>query len=183
MQSGVIAYNNIFPEVERAVFLAPGSFIIGAVYLAQGVSIWYNVVLRGDVNYIEIGEYSNIQDNSTIHADSGAGSGLPGGLPTIVGKRVTVGHNCVLHACTIEDYCAIGMGAIVMDGALVCRGSIIGAGALIPKNMKIPPYSVAVGVPAKITKTLSEDTLTERKKQIDFYYQLALNNKSGCKEE
>ena len=173
MREGVYSYNDIEPEIGENVLIAPGARVIGRVKLAEGVSIWHNAVLRGDVHDIEIGPYSNIQDNSTVHCDSGISGLNPNGLPTIVGAHVTVGHNCVLHACNIEDNCVIGMGAIILDGAHIGRGSVIGAGALVTKGTVIPPLSLVVGVPGKVVKTLPESTAEANEKQTEHYYELA----------
>lgn len=176
------SYEGHSPKIAEDVFLAPGSCVIGDVEIAPECSIWYNTVVRGDVNYIRIGRRSNIQDNSTIHADSGR-SGVKGGtgLPTIVGNYVTVGHNCLLHACTIEDYCLIGMGAVLLDGSVIGKGSVIGAGALVLKEMVIPPFSVVVGSPAKVIQTLDESSIQERMNQAEHYYHLSLENKRCIK--
>lgn len=178
-------YLGQLPRIDKNTFIAPGSCIIGDATVMEGVSIWYNAVLRADVNRIHIGRFSNIQDNTTVHADSGRGSGLSGGLPTIVGEYVTVGHNCILHACTIEDYCLIGMGAIILDGAVIGKGSIIGAGTVVTKGSVIPPFSVVVGTPGKVVRTIDENTLEERMDQAMHYYRLAMENKSSltsCKQ-
>lgn len=168
------------PVIKDNCFIAPGARIIGNVVIGYGSSVWYNVVIRGDVNYIRIGNNTNIQDNTMIHADSGR-SGISGseGLPTILGDNVTVGHNCILHACTIEDCCMIGMGSIVLDGAVIGRGTVIGAGAVITKKTVIPPFSVVVGIPAKVIKTLDEASLEERLNQAQHYYRLAQENKES----
>jgi carbonic anhydrase/acetyltransferase-like protein (isoleucine patch superfamily) len=181
--------NNIFPFkdsrpfIAKDTFIAPGAFVIGDVTLAEKVSIWYNVVVRGDVNSIKIGTMSNIQDNTTIHADSGRSGLKADGLPTIVGNCVSVGHNCVLHACTIEDYCLIGMGAIILDGSVVGRGSIVGANSVVTKGTIIPPCSVVVGTPAKVIKTMTEEeAIAARLDQAQHYYRLAMNNKNSLRE-
>lgn len=173
MKEGIYPYKNTLPEIGEEVFIAPGARVIGRVKLGKGVSIWHNAVLRGDVHDIEIGEYSNIQDNSTVHCDSGISGLNNDGLPTIIGAHVTVGHNCVLHACTVEDDCLIGMGSIVLDGAHIGRGSIIGAGALVTKGTVIPPFSLVVGVPGKVVKTLPESTAEANRKQTEHYFLLA----------
>ncbi|MEG1849884.1 MAG: gamma carbonic anhydrase family protein [Oscillospiraceae bacterium] len=167
------------PVADPDGFIAPGALLIGDVTLAQGVGIWYNSVLRGDVNAIRIGRFSNIQDNSTVHADSGRSGLRADGMPTLIGNYVTVGHGCILHACTIEDGCLIGMGAIVLDGAVIGRGSVIGAGAVITKGTVIPPFSVAVGTPAKVIKTMAESSFAARIEQAEHYYRLAMENKQS----
>ncbi|HZW50133.1 MAG TPA: gamma carbonic anhydrase family protein [Bacillota bacterium] len=175
--SGVYTFQNKVPVIHPNTLIAAGAKIIGDVTLAEGASVWYNAVLRADVNPIRIGKFSNIQDNSTVHEDSGEGSGLPQGLPTVLGDYVTVGHGCILHACVVEDYCLIGMGAVILDGAVIGKGSIVGAGAVVTKGTVIPPFSVVLGMPAKVVKTLTEDTIAARIDHANHYYQLAMAHK------
>jgi carbonic anhydrase/acetyltransferase-like protein (isoleucine patch superfamily) len=121
------------------------------VEMKEYSSVWPNVTVRGDVNRIEIGRYTNIQDNAVLHvADKYA---------CVVGDFVTVGHSALLHACTVEDHCLIGMHATVLDGAVVGRGSIVAAGAVVTKGTIIPPFSLVAGIPAKVIKTLDESNL------------------------
>lgn len=142
-------FEGISPILDEKTFVADGAKIIGDVTLKEFASIWFNTVVRGDVNRIEIGRYTNIQDNSVIHvADD---------FPTIIGDFVTVGHNATLHGCTIEEHCLIGMSATVLNGAVVGKGSIVAAGALIKQNQIIPPNSLVVGVPGKVIKSTEED--------------------------
>jgi carbonic anhydrase/acetyltransferase-like protein (isoleucine patch superfamily) len=136
------------PTIDPTVFIARGAQIIGDVRLAEGSSIWYNVVLRGDINYVEIGPNTNIQDGSILH--------VVNDRPCVVKENVTVGHGAILHACTVEPECLIGMGAIILTGAVIGRGSIIAAGALIPENSVVEPFSLMVGVPARLLRTLDE---------------------------
>lgn len=134
------------PVTHEKSYCAEGSRVIGDVEMGEFASIWYNVVARGDVSYIRVGKYSNVQDNSVLHvADN---------KPCIIGDYVTVGHNVVLHGCLVEDHCLIGMGATVLTGAVVGKGSIVAAGALVLENMVIPPNSLVVGVPGKVVKTI-----------------------------
>lgn len=136
------------PEVDKKAWIAEGAAVIGKVKMKEFSSIWYNCTVRGDVNRIEIGKYSNIQDNTVLHvSDTHA---------CIVGDYVTVGHAAILHACTVEEHCLIGMGATVLDGAVIGKGSIVGAGALVTKGKVIPPNSLVLGSPAKVVKTLAE---------------------------
>lgn len=169
----VFPYEDVWPQIESDVLLCPGAMVVGRVKIGEGSSVWYNAVIRGDVHDVAVGRYTSIQDGTIIHEDSGRGSGLDGGLPTVVGDYVTVGHGVILHACRIEDYALIGMGAIVMDGAVVGRGAVVGAGALVTKNTVIPPFSVAMGSPAKVVKTLPESSLEQRKEQAMHYHGLA----------
>lgn len=141
-------FEGILPDIDEKAYIAEGAQIVGAVKMKIFSSIWHNTVVRGDVNRIEIGEYSNIQDNGTVHvADDN---------PSIIGDYVTVGHGAILHGCVVEEHCLIGMGVIVLNGAIVGKGSIIAAGTVVREGMKIPPYSLVVGVPGRIVKSLPE---------------------------
>ncbi|MDF2569402.1 MAG: yrdA [Sporomusa sp.] len=145
----IAEFEGIKPTLDEKTFIADGAKVIGAVTMKEFSSLWFNVVARGDVNRIEIGRYSNVQDNSVVHvADA---------HPTIIGDYVTVGHNAIIHGCTIEEHCLIGMGAVVLNGAVVGKGSIIAAGAVVKENQIIPPHSLVVGVPAKIVKSVPDE--------------------------
>jgi carbonic anhydrase/acetyltransferase-like protein (isoleucine patch superfamily) len=178
--SSVYGYKGIYPRLGNDVFLAPGSRVIGDVQLGDGVNIWYNTVLRGDVSPVFIGKNSNVQDNCTIHT----ASALIGDkdIPTIVGENVTIGHNCVLHACTVEDGCLSGMGAVILDGAVIGRGSIVGAGALVLMNTVIEPFSLVVGSPAKVVRTLPQESFAQRLSHAEHYMRLAQENQRGILE-
>ena len=169
----IYPFEGMIPQIEKDVLLCPGAMVVGRVRIGEGSSVWYNAVIRGDVHDVVIGRYTSIQDGTIIHEDSGRGSGLEGGLPTVVGDYVTVGHGVILHACRVEDYALVGMGAIVMDGAVIGRGSVVGAGALVTKNTVIPPFSVVLGSPAKIVRVLPESSLEQRKEQAMHYHGLA----------
>lgn len=137
------------PVLDAKSFLADGAKVIGDVTMKEFSSMWCNAVARGDVNRIEIGRYSNVQDNSVLHvADD---------FPAIIGDFVTVGHNAVVHGAVIEDHCLIGIGAILLNGAVIGRGSIIAAGALVREGQIIPPHSLVVGVPAKVVKAVPDE--------------------------
>jgi carbonic anhydrase/acetyltransferase-like protein (isoleucine patch superfamily) len=154
-------YGDRKPQIAPTAFIADGAKVIGGVEIGDNASILFNTVLRGDINDIRVGACSNIQDNSTLHvADE---------WPCIVGDYVTVGHGVNLHGCVIEDEVVVGMGAIVMNGVVVGRQSTIGAGALIPPNTKIPPRSLVVGVPAKVTKELPEEQAAGNKYWAEKY--------------
>lgn len=142
-------FEGIQPVRDEKTFVADGAKVIGKVTMKEFSSIWFNSVARGDVNRIEIGRYSNVQDNSVLHvADD---------CSTIIGDFVTVGHNCIIHGATIEDHCLIGMGAIILNKAVIGRGSIIAAGAVVKERQIIPPHSLVVGVPGKIVKQVPEE--------------------------
>lgn len=135
------------PSVADACFVAPGAVLAGNVTLHSSVGIWFNAVLRADYEPIIIGEGSNIQDNVTGHVDTG--------FPLTLGKNVSVGHNAVIHGCTVEDDCLIGMGAIVMNGAVIGTGSLVAAGAVVLEGTIVPPGSLVAGVPAKVRRELT----------------------------
>ncbi|GHI09344.1 anhydrase [Streptomyces cellostaticus] len=137
------------PRLDAEVFVAPTASVIGDVSLRSGASVWYGAVLRGDVEKIEVGAASNVQDNCTLHADPG--------FPVSVGERVSIGHNAVVHGATVEDDCLIGMGATVLNGAVIGAGSLVAAQALVPQGMVVPPGSLVAGVPAKVRRELSEE--------------------------
>jgi carbonic anhydrase/acetyltransferase-like protein (isoleucine patch superfamily) len=145
----ITSYKGVFPRVAESAFVAGSADLIGDVEIHQNVSIWYQVVLRGDVGPIHVGRHSNIQDGSVLHSVTG--------VPVNVGEWVTVGHRAILHGCTVEDHCLIGMGAIVLNGVRVGEGSIVAAGALVLEDTVIPPGSLYAGVPAKLRRKLTEE--------------------------
>jgi carbonic anhydrase/acetyltransferase-like protein (isoleucine patch superfamily) len=149
------------PNVPASAFLAQGARVIGNVVLGEDVGVWFNAVLRGDSDAIVIGEGSNIQDNVSGHGDPGS--------PLLVGRNVSVGHNAVIHGCTIEDDCLIGMGAIVMNGAVVGAGSLIATGALVLEGQQIPPGSLVAGVPAKVRRPLTDDEKADIVRNAENY--------------
>ena len=143
-------YKSILPTVHPTAFVDSSAQVIGDVHLGAESSVWMNVVIRGDVNHIRLGDRSNIQDLTLVHV-------MLGTNPTFVGNDVTVGHSAVIHGCTIEDRCLIGMGAILLNGCVVGTGSIVAAGALVPEGMVIPPGSMVMGMPAKVKRSLTPD--------------------------
>lgn len=155
-------YKGIYPKIHPTVFVAENAVIIGDVEIGADSSIWYGAVIRGDVNYIRIGERTNIQDGTIIHVDHKK-------YPTIIGSNVTVGHKVMLHACTVEDYCLIGMSATVMDGVVVGKQSIVAAGAVVPPGKIIEPQSLWAGVPAKFIRKLTDEELTWLEKSAENY--------------
>jgi len=153
-------YNGILP-ITQGCYLAPNASIVGDVEIQPGSSVWYNTVIRGDEAPIRVGSNTNIQDNCTLHCSVG--------IPMSIGNGVTVGHNAILHGCTIGNNVLIGMGAIVLDGAVIGDDSIIGAGALITENKVIEPGTIAYGFPAKPMGILTEnDRANNRQNALDY---------------
>ncbi|RII84072.1 gamma carbonic anhydrase family protein [Neopusillimonas maritima] len=146
----IYQFKNLTPNIDPDTFIFDSADIIGDVHLAAGVSIWSNVAIRGDNARITIGEGSNVQESSVLHVDEG--------VPLNIGRRVTVGHQAMLHGCTIQDGALIGMQAIVLNHAVVGRNCLIGAGAIIPEGREIPDGSLVVGV-GKILRQLSDEEI------------------------
>lgn len=149
----------VLPEGE--VWIAPSAAVIGKVYLARGVSVWFGSVLRGDMDTITVGDASNIQDNCVLHTDPGQ--------PLSIGRSCSVGHNVTLHGCTIGDYTLIGMGAVILNGVRVGKNCIIGANALIPENKEIPDNSVVLGSPGRVVREVGDGNQEARQRQAERY--------------
>jgi len=144
------AYRGNVPRIAATAYIDNSAQVIGDVEIGERSSVWPNVTIRGDVNSIRIGDETNIQDNSTLHCDAGH-------YPLAIGNRVTVGHQAMLHGCTVEDDCLIGIGAIVLNGARIGTGSVVAAAALVPEGATIPPHSMAMGVPAKVRRQITAE--------------------------
>lgn len=153
------------PQIHPTAYVAKGATLIGDVRLAPHASCWPGTVLRGDINFIEIGEGTNIQDGTIVH--------LADQFPVRIGKYVTVGHAAMIHACTIEDECLIGMQATILDGAVIGRHSIIGAHSLVTPGTIIPPGSLVMGVPGKVVRELSAEKQGEIRKWAEKYIKVA----------
>lgn len=153
------------PQIHPSAFVAPGADVIGDVTLEEESSVWFQTVLRGDINRIVIGPRSNVQDGSVVHLADDYGA--------YVGELVTVGHKAILHACTIADEVLVGMGAIILDGAEIGARCIIGAGALVTGGKKIPPGSLVLGSPAKVVRTLSLEEQADIKVWAEKYVALS----------
>jgi carbonic anhydrase/acetyltransferase-like protein (isoleucine patch superfamily) len=159
------------PQVAPEAFTAPTSVVLGDVTMAPGSSVWYHAVLRADFGPITLGADSNIQDNCTLHVDPG--------YPVSVGERVSVGHNAVLHGCTVEDDVLIGMGATVLNGAHIGAGSLVAAQALVPQGMRVPPGSLVAGVPAKVKRELTDEEREVIKLNAAGYLELAAQHRAA----
>ena len=158
------------PQIHKTAFIAPGAHIVGDVILKKDCSVWYNTVARADINQIVIGERSNIQDNSVIHLENDQG--------VIVEDDVTIGHNAIIHGCTIKNGALIGMGAIIMNGAIIGRGAVVGAGAVVKENMLVKDHELVVGVPGKVVKTLSKEVMEQNIQWARKYVKLARLHKN-----
>ena len=147
----IIEYNGIVPTIGNNVFLAPTAVIIGDVTIGDGTSIWFNAVLRGDMAPIRIGVNSNVQDNCTVHTDHGK--------PAIIGDHVTVGHNAVIHGCTIGDGSLVGIGAIVLNDARVGEQTVVAAGAVVKEGSRFGPRQLVAGAPATVKKEMADQPM------------------------
>ncbi|HSA58341.1 MAG TPA: gamma carbonic anhydrase family protein [bacterium] len=165
-------YQGKSPKIDPTAFIAENAVIIGDVEIGARASVWYNCVIRGDVNFIRIGEETSIQDGTVVHAETVQG-------PTLIGRRVTVGHNAIIHGCVIEDECLIGMGAIVLSYSKIGKGSLIAAGALVTEHEIVPPGTIMVGVPAKPRGQVTPEMAQRASIGCDHYLELAEQYRKG----
>ncbi|MGA9872483.1 MAG: gamma carbonic anhydrase family protein [Rhodococcus sp. (in: high G+C Gram-positive bacteria)] len=159
------------PTVDEQAWVAPTATLVGRVNIAASASIWYGAVLRAEFEDIAIGEGSNLQDGVAAHVDPG--------FPLTVGKDVSVGHNAVLHGCTVGDGSLVGMGAIVMNGAVIGEGSLVAAGALVLEGTQVPPRSLVAGVPAKVRRELTDDEVNHNGLNSAVYRELAKQHRAA----
>ena len=171
-QPYIASFLELKPEIEASAFIAATAAIIGAVRIGKNSSIWHQVTVRGDNNYITIGEGTNIQDNSCVHIDSIK-------HPTIIGNFVTIGHSAIIHACTIGDYGFVGMGAIVMDGATIEATGMLAAGAMLTQGKTIPAGELWAGRPAKKMRDLTDKELTFNQRSAHHYIEVARAHRLG----
>lgn len=158
-------YRGAMPRIASSAYIDPSAQVIGDVAIGERSSVWPNVSIRGDVNYIRIGEETSIQDNSVLHVDHDL-------YPCLVGARVTVGHRVVLHGCEVGDGALIGIGAVVLNGAKIGAGAIVAAGALVPEGMEVPAQTVAMGVPAKVRREVTAEERERFEKNCDRYVEI-----------
>lgn len=166
-------FQGIHPQIALSAFIAETAVVIGDVQIGEQSSIWYNVVARGDVNFIRIGDRTNIQDLTMLHVTHRKHADDPG-APLVIGDDVTVGHSVTLHGCTIENGAFIGMQAMVMDKAVVGEGALVGARALVTEGTVIPPHTLWVGAPAKYKRDLTTDEIAWLRKSSQNYVKYAL---------
>ena len=155
-------YLDLFPDIDKTVFLAEGVKIVGDVKIGANSSVWYNCVIRGDVHYVKIGYDTNIQDLSMLHVTNQR-------FPLNIGNKVTIGHSVKLHGCTIQDLSLIGIGAIVLDGAVVETNSFVAAGSVVKPNFIVPSGKLVAGVPAKVVRDLTEKEIADFEASSERY--------------
>jgi carbonic anhydrase/acetyltransferase-like protein (isoleucine patch superfamily) len=159
-------FQGIKPTVPASCFIEDTGVVIGDVVMGENCSVWFHAVIRGDVNYIRIGNRTNVQDLCMLHVTHDT-------HPLIIGNDVTVGHSVVLHGCTIKDRVLVGMGAIIMDGAVIGEDSVVGAGALVVEGTVVPPKSVILGSPARIRRSVTDEELAWIKESAENYVRYA----------
>lgn len=162
------------PSIDKTAYVAPGAVVTGDVVLGAGSSVWYTAVLRGDSASITVGKNTNVQDGCVLHTDADHA--------VVVGDDVTIGHRAIVHGCTVKDGALIGMGAIVLNGAVVGKNALVAAGALVPQGMEIPDGMLAVGMPAKVRRPLTEEELLHNRQNAEEYVQLAACAKAEQEE-
>ena len=153
------------PVIHPSAWIAPNATIVGQVSVGCASSVWYAAVVRADFDCVDIGDSTNIQDGAVVHADPG--------FPVTIGQRVTVGHRAVLHGCTVEDDAVVGMGSVVMNGAIVGAGAVIAAGTVVLERTRVPPNTLAVGVPARFVREVTESERAGMRENASSYCQLA----------
>ena len=166
--------DDLVPQIHETAWVADSAEVIGRVEVAEDASIWFGTVVRGDSDLIRIGRGSNVQDNSVLHADAGQ--------PLLIGEDVTVGHQVMLHGCTIGDNTLIGMQAVVLNNAKIGRNSIVGAGALVTEGSEFPDNSMILGSPAKVVRTLDEAAAARLRQSAEHYVENARRFARGLKK-
>ena len=158
----ILSFKNKTPQVESSAYISHSAMVVGNVAIGEKSSVWFNAVIRGDVNYIRIGKRTNVQDGCVLHVAREK-------YPLIIGDEVTVGHNATLHACTIASHCLIGMGTVVMDGSEIGENCIIGAGSLVTPHTVISSGNMAIGSPAKIKRKLTDGEIRSIRDSANHY--------------
>ena len=171
----LVTYNDILPKVSPNAFIAPNAWLTGDVEIESEASIFFGVVMRGDINPIRVGKGTNIQDHSMLHTSNGLG-------PCIVEDYVTVGHRALIHGCHVKRSALIGMGAVVLDNAVVGEEAMVGAQALVPANMQVPPRTLALGVPAKVIRELTDEEVAGLRTSAEHYIEVGANYRKSLKD-
>ncbi|WP_424135160.1 gamma carbonic anhydrase family protein [Roseomonas chloroacetimidivorans] len=172
MSGPLYPFKGKWPSIHESAWVAPSASVIGDVELGEGASVWYGCVLRGDTNFIRVGPRSNIQDGTIVHVARGT-------IPAIIGADVTVGHACIVHACTLKDRAFVGMGATVLDGAVIEEGGMIGAGGLLPPGKRIGPNELWLGSPARFVRVMSAEERAGWDKTAAHYAELAREHRAS----
>jgi carbonic anhydrase/acetyltransferase-like protein (isoleucine patch superfamily) len=170
----LIEINGKRPKISDGVFIAPNAVVIGDVEIGEGSSVWYGAVIRGDLNAVRIGKFSNVQDNCTIHVDSKNRA--------VLGDYVTVGHNAVLHGCQIGEGTIIGLGSVILNGAKIGKGSIVAAGAVVREKQEVGENQLVAGSPAIFKRELSDNSAIDNRNPAEIYVELAGKHMSANKE-
>lgn len=173
----ILAHGGKTPRIHETAFVAPGARLIGDVEVGPHASVWYNCVLRGDLNRIVVGARSNVQDGTVIHVEDGE-AGDPG-LPTLIGEDALVGHMAILHGCIVEDRAFVGMGSVVMDGARIGSAGMLAAGGLLPPGKVVPPAEIWAGRPARYLRDLTPAQLEQMQLQTAKYLALAQSHRAA----
>jgi carbonic anhydrase/acetyltransferase-like protein (isoleucine patch superfamily) len=168
----IAPFNNIHPTIAKTAFIADDAVIIGDVEIGEDASVWFGSIIRGDVNFIRIGERTNIQDGTIVHVSSKTHS-------TVIEEDITIGHRVTLHGCYIETGCLIGIGAILLDGVRVGRNSLVAAGSLLTPGTQIPPNSLVMGSPAKIKRNVTDEELAYLDRSWRNYVELKNHYMAG----
>mgnify|MGYP001247320606 FL=1 len=171
----LFSYEGKFPKVHDSVFLAEGVRIVGDVTIGQNASVWYNSVIRGDVHFVTIGEFTNIQDGAVLHVTHDT-------CPLIIGNYVTVGHGAILHGCIVKDNALVGMGSIILDKAIVEENSFVAAGALVTPGFVVPSGKLVAGSPAKVLRDLRANELADLRESALRYAEYAEKSKKAIGE-
>jgi carbonic anhydrase/acetyltransferase-like protein (isoleucine patch superfamily) len=166
----ILPFDGVSPELDESAWAAPTATLIGKVTLGPDSSVFYGAVLRGDMDAISLGARSNVQDNVSVHCDSGR--------PTVIGAGVSIGHSAVVHGCTIEDDCLIGMSATVLNGAVIGAGSLIAAGAVVREGSVIPPRSLVTGVPGTVRREVTEAETERIRRNAEIYVGLGREHRA-----
>lgn len=165
----ILPFNGKTPRIHESAFVAPGAVVIGDVEIGPEASIWYNCVLRGDVNHIRVGARSNIQDGSVVHVESDEGDG---GCPTIIGDDVLIGHMAMIHGCTLMDRAFVGLGAVVMNGCAIESDAMLAAGALLSPGRRVPAGQLWAGRPAKFMRDLDDAAIAGLREGATHYVRM-----------
>jgi carbonic anhydrase/acetyltransferase-like protein (isoleucine patch superfamily) len=168
----ILPYDGKAPRLAASAFLAEGTVVVGDVELGEESSLWFGTIVRGDVNHVRIGARTNVQDMCVVHVTSGT-------HPTVLGDDVTVGHRAVLHGCTIQDRCLVGIGAVVLDGAVVGPDAMVGAGALVAPGTVVPPRTLVLGTPARVKRPLTDDEVAHLRASAASYARYAARYRRG----